>query len=390
MSVFDEITDRKGTYCIKWDWPYDNPNVIPLTLADMDFKSPQPVIDAITKQAQHGIYGYAMRARRELSATVCAWLKQQNDWDVNPERIDFVHSVVELIAIYVCTFTKEGDAVIIQTPLYGHFKSAVRNAKRRLVCNELVCQNGQYVFDFDSFEQQIVSSGAKLYILCSPHNPTGRVWTREELEQVLAICARHDVTIIADEVHSDLIMPGHEFVPIAKLAEELGYGTVITMRSPAKTFNLAGLQLGYFVAPNPQVVKALAEARAERSYPETPNNFAVPATKAAYTECLDWLNDVRSYIQQNYLYLRDRLKKSHPQVSLAELQGTYLAWLDMSYLNVSEKELSDAMKAAGILMSTTSEFGLSEGLYARMNIACPRKMLEAGIDALESALTALS
>lgn len=383
MSVFDEVIDRRGTHCIKWDAPmFKNPDAVRMTIADMDWRSPQAVVDAVCEAARFGIYGYPLPSKPELTDTVLAWLKERNDWDVKPEQLGFAVRVVDLLAIAVCSMTKEGEAVITQTPLYDHFKSAIENAHRKLVSNRLVRDESGYHIDFDAFEREIVENDVKLYILCNPHNPCGRVWTPEELRKLVEICKAHNVVIVADEIHSDLVMPGFTYTPTAKIAAELGYDRVMTAKSPSKTFNLAGLQLGYYIASSPEIAEAIEGEKKYRSYPDLPNNFSTVATIAAYTQGAAWLDEVRAYIQQNYFTLRDWLAEHAPQASVAELQGTYLAWLDVSCLGITEDELKARIDEVGLGVSTTSGFGITDGLYLRMNIACPRATLNRALEAL--------
>lgn len=390
MLDLNAVVNRKGTHCFKWDDPmFDGrDDITSMTIADMDWQSPQAVIDAVVKQAETGIYGYPLWApdEKELLSSITDWLESRCNWSVTPDRLGFAVRVVDLLAIAVCSMTNEGDSVITQAPLYGHFESVIVNAKRKIVRNMLVRTNGVYEIDFKSFEQQIIENDVKMFILCNPHNPSGRVWTKEELKRLLDICIKHNVIIVSDEIHSDLTLPGYEYTPMGKLAEECGYDRFMVTKSPSKTFNLAGLQFGYYISGSKEIMTAIEGEKEYRSYPDLPNNFSTVATIAAYTEGAEWLDAVREYIQQNFFVLRNHLANEHPKVWISELQGTYLAWVDVSYLGISEKELQERLLKAGLGADTTSEFGMDEGLYVRMNIACPRKTLEAGIAALDRAL----
>lgn len=392
MNSLDTVIDRKGTYSIKWDGitlDYKNPDLTPMSIADMDFKVPQEVIDAVVKQAQVGIYGYSMPAECYTSV-ITDWLKERNDWELTEDQVGFVVRVVDAISMAVRSMTEEGDAVIVHTPLYTFFEAAVLGARRKLVRNRLQRTESGYVIDFDEFERQIEAEHVRMFVLCNPHNPTGRVWSREELERIVDICSRHDVIIVSDDIHSDLIMPGFHYTPIAKIAKEKGYDKVVTMKSASKTFNLAGLQLGYYISENPDIMKAIQGEKDYTTYPDLPNNFVMAAIAAAYKHGVPWLEQVCEYIEGNFQMLKELVETKFPQAHLAELQGTYLTWLDVSYLDIDEKTLMERLDSSGIGAETTSSFGITDGLYIRMNIACPRATMQKGLDALEKALSSLS
>lgn len=383
------INDRTNTYSIKWDGitlDYKNPDLTPMSIADMDFKVPQEVIDAVVRQARVGIYGYAMPAEC-YTDVITGWLKERNDWALTEDQVGFVVRVVDAISMAVRSMTEEGDAVIVHTPLYTFFEAAVLGARRKLVRNRLQCTESGYVIDFDEFEGQIEAENVRMFVLCNPHNPTGRVWTADELKRIVDICQRHGVIIVSDDIHSDLIMPGHHYTPIAKIAKDHGYDKVITMKSASKTFNLAGLQLGYYISENPDIMKAIQAEKDYTTYPDLPNNFAIAAITAAYKHGVPWLEQVCEYINDNYLMLKELVETKYPKAHLAELQGTYLTWLDVSYLGIDEKTLMTRLDESGIGAETTSSFGISDGLYIRMNIACPHATMRKGLDALDKALS---
>ncbi len=394
MDPLDTVITRHGTYSIKWDGiplDYTNPDLIPMSIADMDFRAPQEVIDAVVAQAEVGIYGYAMPA--ECSAAVVTnWLRRRNGWTLREDQVGFVVRVVDAISLAVRALTEEGDGVVVHTPLYSFFETAVEGARRRVVRSPLVRDDdGAYGIDFAAFERVIVKEKARVFILCHPHNPTGRVWQEEELERIIDVCARHGVAIISDDIHSDLIMPGHRYTPIALVAKERGFDQVVTLKSASKTFNLAGLQLGYYLSENAEIMRTIAAEKEYTTYPDLPNNFAIAAMTAAYQHGVPWLEQVISYIHDNYLTLKDLIERKYPRAHLADLQGTYLTWLDVSYLEVTERELAERLDAAGLGAETTSQFGLGEdaGLFIRMNIACPKDTLAQGLEALERALDSL-
>ncbi|WEV74535.1 PatB family C-S lyase [Bifidobacterium sp. ESL0798] len=389
MNSLDTVIDRKNTYSIKWDGiglDYKNLDLTPMSIADMDFKVPQEVIDAVVAQAKVGIYGYAMPAE-SYTSVFTGWLKERNDWQLQEDNIGFVIRVVDAISMAIRSMSNEGDAVIVFTPLYGFFESAVVGARRKLVANRINYTDHGYEVDFDEFERQIESEHVRMFILCNPHNPTGRVWTREELTRMVEICKAHDVIIISDDIHSDLIMPGYHYTPIAKIAKEMDFDKVITMKSASKTFNVAGLQLGYYISENPDIMKHMQDEKDYTTYPDLPNNFVIAAITAAYKHGVPWLENVLQYIEGNYQMQKKLIEEKFPKAHLAELQGTYLTWLDVSYLGIDEKTLMDRLDKCGVGAETTSSFGIKDGLYIRMNIACPKATMQTGLDALEKALS---
>lgn len=388
MNKLDEIFNRKNTYSIKWDGidlEYQNHDVVPMWIADMDFKAPQAVIDAIVKQSETGMYGYAMPSEM-YNSYIVNWIKQENNWDIKEEDIGYASRVIDAISLAVRSLTEIGDAIIVQAPLYHFFEEIVTSSKRKLILNELENTSGYYTINFDKFEKQIVENNVKLFILCNPHNPTGRVWKKEELNQIIAICKKHNVAIISDDIHSDLIMPGQQYTPIAQLAEGQ-YDNIVTMKSTSKTFNLAGLQLGYYISKNKTILEAIEAEKKYCTYIDLPNNFAIPAMIAAYTEGKDWLVNVNHYIHDNFNILQELINENFPEAVLTPLEATYLSWLDVSYLGITEEELKARLEIAGIGVQTTSDFGITDGLFIRINIACPRPLLDKGLTALKVALT---
>lgn len=386
MIDLDKVVDRKGTYSIKWDGStleYKNSEVIPMWIADMDFPAPKEVIAAVTKQAEVGIYGYAMPSEC-YNHVIVEWIKKENNWEIKESDIGYAARVVDALSLAVRALTNENDCVIMQAPLYHFFEAAVKGAKRKIIFNDLVNTNGYYTIDFELFEKQIIENNVKMYFLCNPHNPTGRVWTTKELTRILEICEKHDVIIVSDDIHSDLIMPGFEYTPIAKLATT--YDKIITMKSTSKTFNLAGLQLGYYICKNEGMYTAIDAEKEYTTYIDLPNDFAIPAMIAAYTKGKEWLIAVINYVQSNYDRLHVFLAEIAPQAVLSPLEATYLTWIDVSYLNITEEELNARLDSSGIGVQTTSDFGIKDGLFIRINIACPKETLEKGLDRLKLAL----
>lgn len=380
---FDQVNQRYGTYSMKWDGAqnvYHNPDVIPMWIADMDFQSPQPVIDAIKKQAATGIYGYTTEPNMTaIPQIIATWLQQQNNWTINPDNLGYSAGVVNGLGLAIRALTQKGDAIITQTPLYGHFKIAVENSKRQLISNPLIKKDGAYSFDWDNLEKQISDNQVKMAILCNPHNPTGRVWTSEELKRFAQICQQHQVIILSDDIHSDLILPGNTYQSLAKIYPEY-QDHIITFKSPSKTFNLAGLQFAYYYTTNPDYQKQMQSAAAYASNPDLPTAFALPALTAAYQDSQDWLHELLAYLADNLQWLTEEIETQTP-AQVTRSQATYLSWIDVSYLRCSEAELLNALDAGGIGVQTNREFGLDEqaGLFIRLNFATPRELLETGV-----------
>jgi cystathionine beta-lyase len=387
MSNLDTVVNRKGTYSIKWDGvdlDYKNHELVPMWIADMDFKVPESVLEAVTKQAQVGIYGYAMPSEC-YNSYIVDWFNHEHSWVIKEDEIGYAARVVDALSLAVRALTEEGDSIIMQAPLYHFFEAVVTNAKRKVIKNELENQTGHYTINFEKFEQQIIDENVKMYILCNPHNPTGRVWSETELVKIIDVCKKHKVIIVSDDIHSDLIMPGHSYLPIGKLAENK-YNNIVTMKSTSKTFNLAGLQLGYYISGNKNIMEAIDQEKEYCTYIDLPNNFAIAAMIEAYTKGKPWLSEVLNYINENNNRLTKFVEEKLPNAILTPLEATYLAWLDVSYLNITEDELKERLDTAGIGVQTTSDFGISDGLYIRINIACPKETLNLGLAALEKAL----
>lgn len=392
---FDQIQERHHTYSIKWDGACQTAgtnDVLPMSIADMDFQAPQPVIAAIVQQAQHGIYGYASEPNMTQAPQVIAqWLQKRNQWEIDPANLGYCAGVVNGLGLAIQALTKEQDAIITQTPLYGHFKIAVEAAQRRLISNPLKNQSGHFTMDWQLFEQQIVDNQVKMAILCNPHNPSGRVWTSAELQQYAKICEQHQVIILSDDIHSDLILPGNHYQPLAK-AYPACTQHLITFKSPSKTFNVAGLQFAYYYTENEHYRQLMADQAEYQSNPDLPNSFGVPAVIAAYQQSEAWLDQLLVYLGANFKWLTEQIE-SQTAARVTPSQATYLAWIDVSYLKVSEAQLQTALVNHGLVAQTNSDFGLTtttDGLFVRLNYAMPRSQLAVGIQRFIATLQALA
>lgn len=393
---FEQIINRKNTYSMKWDGAqslYRNSNLIPMWIADMDIKAPEPIIAAIKKYAEHGIYGYVEYPElTEIPQVIAEWLKKRNNWNIKPENIGYSSGVINRISLAIRSLTKENDSIIVQSPLYGHFRSAIENSKRVLVKNDLIRKDNSYFFNWNKLESQIVAHKVKMAILCNPHNPTGRVWTKVELNHLVSICQKHQVIIISDDIHSDLILPGYRYYPIASVCPEYS-NQIITFKSLSKTFNLAGLQFSYYLTTNNTYLKKMKQIAQYSANPEWPTAFALPAVAAAYgnSDCEKWLQQLLVYLADNLKWLTNEVESKTPAV-VTKSQSTYLAWIDVSYLHCSEADLLNALDMSGIGIQSNQDFGLNnqDGLFIRLNYATAKEVLKEGIHRLIIGLNNLS
>lgn len=394
MSNFNEIVDRKGTDCFKWDLAYREfkeedlqeaaQKAIPMWIADMDFAAPEPVREAIQKIVDHGVFGYTGRTDSYFAA-LKEWLYRRHGWTIEKEWVDFSPGVLPGIAACVRAFSKPGDKIIIQTPVYYPFRDIVLTTGRQLAENALIENEMHYTIDFNDLEAKASDPNTKLLILCSPHNPVGRVWREDELKRISDICKQYDVMVIADEIHSDLIIGDMKHLPIGRFFEERK-DLYVAFYAPSKTFNLAGLQTGAVVIPNEKNRNAYrAVMRAEKIYSGTP--FGLAAFVAAYTKCEDWLEELLLYLKDNYHYLQEFLRNEIPQVKCAPLEGTYLVWLNFKDCKIKKEDLNQfLLEKAGLMLDFGDWFDEKYLGYARMNIACPRKILMQGLKQLKEAI----
>ena len=376
MYNFDKITDRHNTGSYKWD-SAENNDVIPLWVADMDFQTAPCVIEALRKRVEHGVFGYTL-VDNEYYASVCRWFKQYHDYVINPDMILYTLGVVPAVSAIIKALVPAGSGVIVQTPVYNCFFSSIRNNGCRVVENKLLRRDlsGQqftYDMDFEGLESLASDPLNKMLLLCNPHNPAGRVWSRGELETVMRICMRNNVVVVSDEIHCELTLPDIDYV---------SYGTVdkdsVVCLSPSKAFNTAGLQIANIVCPNADV-KAQIDRAININEVCDVNPFGVVGLKAAYTdEGRMWLDELRHYIKGNYHLVKEYIRHSLPQFAVTRLEATYLPWIDISSIGISSHMLEDQLKQkAGVWVNSGEMYG-AEG-YVRLNIACPRMVLAEGL-----------
>ena len=329
--IRENCPDRRGTNCSKWDIlssKYGDPDLISMWVADMDFKAPEEVTRALRKKTDFGIYGYSLTPDGYYRSFI-RWEKERHGWDVNRDWIRFAPGVVTGIFWCIHMLTNPGDAVIIHMPVYYPFHHAVEDTGRRLIYSELVNTKGVYTIDFQDFEKKIVDNKVKVFILCSPHNPVGRVWTEEELETMLAICKAHHVTVISDEIHHDLIIGSRPHIPTATVKNGGYSDLIITLTSASKTFNLAGMKNSFVIIPG-ETLRKKFDALVLNLHEDTGNMLGYYAVEAAYTYGRQWLDTVLSVIRDKYEYIRNRIQNELPLAVLSPLEGTYLSWVDLS------------------------------------------------------------
>lgn len=383
---FDRITERKNTDSVKYDSAAARgkpDGLLPLWLADMDIPAPPCVVEALAEKSRHGIFGYSESGPAYFKALE-SWFKQRFNWQIQPQWLIKTPGLVFALHTLVRALTKKGEAVLIQQPVFYPFCKAVQLNGRRLVVNELIYQEGSYVIDFADFEEKIRREKVKLFILCSPHNPVGRVWSRQELEAMGDICLKYGVTVIADEIHGDFIYPGHQQLVFANLKPEFAQNS-ITCTSPSKTFNLAGLQISHLFIPNPRLHHLVQEEINRIGYSEV-GIMGLVAAKAAYEKGADWLAALQMYLEGNLSLIRDFIARGLP-IELVEPQGTYLVWLNFRQLGLSQPQLDELIeKNARLWLDSGTIFGAGGEGFQRMNIACPRPLLHQALTQLTAAL----
>ena len=374
---FDEIIDRRNTDCLKYDFAVERgkpADVLPLWVADMDFRTAPHIIEKAVADASLGIYGYT-ESKDDYFQAVANWYSTYFDWNVEKKWLVKTPGIVFAIGLAIKALTKEGDGVMIQQPVYYPFSEVIKDNDRKLVNNALVLRNGHYEIDFEDFEQKIIQEQVKLFVLCSPHNPVGRVWTKEELQKIGEICLKYGVKVVSDEIHSDFVYGDRKhyvFTTVDSRFEEFS----IVCTAPSKTFNLAGLQASNIFIPNVQIRKAFLKQMSAVGYSQL-NMIGLHACKAAYETGREWLEELKVYLKGNLDFVREYLEQNLPQIKLIEPEGTYLIWLDCRALGLPETKLEHLIvHEAKLWLDSGAIFGKDGEGFERINIACPRAILE--------------
>jgi len=384
---FDEVIDRSETQSIKWDF-YDK-DLLPLWVADMDFRAPEPIINAIIERAKHGVFGYSYFYSAYYNA-VLGWFKRHYNWEINREWLSFTPGVIPAINIALQAYTNPGDKVIVQNPVYYPFFGAIKNSGRQIQFNPLISSKGRFQMDYDDLKQKIKDPKVKILILCSPHNPIGRVWTKDELTQLGEICIENEIIVLSDEIHCDLIYPGYKHTNFAAICEDFALNS-LTCSSLSKTFNLAGLQLSNIIIPNQKLRNRFRNTLESLFLPEElgylPNTLSLVAFTAAYEECDAWLNSLIQYLHENLEFLKLFLRENIPQIEVNEPEGTYLVWLDFRKLGIAYEQIEEILhEKAKVALDDGSMFGKGGEGFQRINIACPRSILEEALKRIHRAV----
>ena len=374
---FDEIVNRRGTDCEKWDGG-ETEGLLPMWVADMDFRTAPCVIDALRKRVEHGVFGYEHVPEAYYEAAI-NWFSRRYGWTMRREWMIYTSGVVPAVSAVIKAMTSPGDKVMVQSPVYNCFFSSIRNNGCLMEDNHLVYAGGTYAIDFDDFERRAADPEVKVFLLCNPHNPAGRVWTADELRRMGDICMRHGVFVISDEIHCDLAMPGYKYTPFASLSDDFLLNSA-TCTAPTKTFNIAGTQIANITAADPDVRRRIDRAININEVCDV-NPFGVTALQAAYNEGEEWLDALIAYLHANYEHLRGYFAKHLPQIPVTKLEGTYLVWLDCAALGKPSPVIVEELKRQEKLWLNDGEmYGEHERPFVRMNIACPRATLERGLD----------
>lgn len=378
---FNKITDRKNTNAIKYDLAVARgkpADVLSLWVADMDFPTAPAILEALHEKVNHGIFGYSVPGEDFYDA-VKNWQKTEHDFDIARHWVVTTPGVVFAISCAIKAFTREGEAVIIQTPVYYPFKNMILANNRKLVTSSLFEKDGKWHIDFEDFEKKIVENDVKLFILCSPHNPVGRVWTREELTRLSEICLKHKVIVFADEIHNDFVFEPNKHTVFSTISKEAAENSIVST-SASKTFNLAGLQFSINFIQNPALKKKFHDERDKTGYDE-PSLMGFVATKAAYEHGKEWLSELKRHLVANLNFVRDFVAKNLPKARLIEPEGTYLLWLDFSAYGYSDSELDDIIvNKAKVWLDRGTMFGIEGEGYQRINIATPRPILQEALE----------
>lgn len=399
-SKFDKIVDRRGTNSVKWDAckkVFAREDILPMWVADSDWPAPEPVIEAVKKRVEHGIFGYTEPGEK-LDRVVVNWVKRSYHWEIESEWLVYISGVVPAINVSLKSFTGPGGKVIVQPPVYAPFFTAVEKSGAELIENQLILNENKYEMDLNDLEKKLVdiSKGEKtekntgtynMLILCSPHNPVGRVWSKEELEELGNLCLKYNIIIISDEIHGDLVYTGYRQIPIASISKEFAFNT-ITIIAPSKTFNLAGFGVAVAIIPDKKMRDSFTKTM--QGFVTSGNLIAYTAMKAAYSESDLWLSEQMAYLEKNRDFAIEYINNFIPGIKVLKPEGTYLLWLDCRNLNLNNKDLATFMvEEARVGLNSGNWFGNGGEGFMRINMACPRAILEEGLKRIRDAVRKL-
>lgn len=383
MSQFDKIINRRHTGSVKWDYVADD--VLPLWVADMDFEAAPAIKQAVLNRAEHGVFGYT-KVEDDYYEAVTSWFHRRHQWDIQRDWIIYTTGVIPALSCAIKAITLPGEKVLIQTPVYNHFFSSIRNQGCEILENELVRQGDTYEIDFVDFEAKCADEKTTAFVLCNPHNPAGRVWHKDELERMGAICAKYNVRVISDEIHCELVMPGNIFIPFASV-NALNQSNSVTLNSPTKSFNIAGLQIANIICSDNEMRRRVDWVVNIYEVCDV-NPFGPVALKAAYNESEAWIDELNEYLWGNYQLLKTYFAEYLPQSKVLRLEGTYLAWVDISALGMTSKQVTKKLLKEGrVFVNDGPLYGNKTGEgYFRINLASPRAVLQDGLERIASTL----
>jgi len=384
---FDKVIDRSKSSSVKWESTknvFGTDDVLPMWVADMDFHPPVEVIDAIRDRLDHGVFGYTF-VPFSVTEAIQDWMKNRHDCEFKKSSIVFSEGVVPSISSAIRAYTEKGDKVLVHSPVYTPFFNMVKNNDRTLVTSNLIYENNRYDLDFEDFEAKL-KDGVKMFILCNPHNPGGRVWTRDELERIGDLCLKYDCLIVSDEIHSDLVFKPNVHIPIASIKEEFKEITT-TFIAPSKTFNLAGIQASAAIIPNKELKAKFKEVQQQQGF-FTLNTFAIAGMEAAYRKGEEWLEELLTYLDENMQLATEYINENLPALKPMKADATYLLWIDCRELGLSDEELKENLLYKGKLaLEPGTKYGEGGEGFVRMNLACPRETLNEGLKRLKIALS---
>lgn len=399
-NSFDMIQDRRGTNSIKWDFSYqegvplevDHEAVaklkikpLPMSISDMEFKTSPKIIEALEKRVQHGIFGYT-KPTKAYYQSISNWMSKQYGWHIEADWVNITAGVMPAVNMAIQAFTEPGDKIIIQTPVFHPFMESIENNDRVVLRNSLLLENNKYLMDFDDLEDKASDPKTKMIIFCSPHNPVGRVWSREELTRLGEICEKHDVLIVSDEIHCDLVYSWSEFTAFGVVDERFN-DRLIVCNSPSKSFNLPGLKTASTIISNPDLRAKFTDILNRLNELFSVNTLGTLGLQTAYEDGEPWLNELKAYIEANYLFLKDYIEQNIPQLRLQQAEGLYLVWIDCKGLGLEEDALRSLfINDAKVYPEQGSTYGVEGEGFVRLNIACPRQVIEEVLKRIEKAV----
>lgn len=386
MINFDTVYSRIGTNSVKWDgleYVFGKPDLLPMWVADMDFPPPKEITDALKERLNHPVFGYTMPPR-SLQEAICSWQRKRYNWEISPDWLLFSPGIVTSIATVIQALTEKDDKILMHSPVYPPFFGIPEANSRQIVYSTLIDEEEQYQINWEDFEAKLKKS-VKIFLLCHPHNPAGRVWSHDELQNMIELCKKYDVIILSDEIHCDLTLSTHKHFPIATV-DPTYQDQIITLIAPSKTFNLAGLQASSIIVPNEKVKLKIEEVQQKQGF-HFPNLFGIVAMEAAYTNGEMWLEQLLNYIEENIKVVQQFLAEKLPKIKMKTPGGTYLLWIDCRELGLDQETLISLLHEKGKLALEDGEkYGTTGRGYVRMNVACPRSLLLEGLERLEQAL----